>query len=183
MYYTGGCILISQRAVHIERYVHVLPGPIASRIFSDLRMSDSIFREEILYNLTNYYLYDDRFIQVPSFKGQQHIHASVLEIRLDNEVYNARFRNIESKFAADVTRNIEELQKKLILLLYDTLPSQLERENVEYTTEEFDKWLVDIKRSSTTEDVDIKVHTARTVVDKWKMKVKRKLTSEENRSS
>jgi small-conductance mechanosensitive channel len=91
--------------------------------------------------------------------------------------------NIESKFAADVTRNIEELQKKLILLLCDTLPSQLERENVEYTTEEFDKWLVDIKRSSTTEDVDIKVHTARTVVDKWKMKVKRKLTSEENRSS
>jgi hypothetical protein len=82
-----------------------------------------------------------------------------------------------NKFAADVTRNIEELQKKLILLLYDTLPSQLERENVEYTTEEFDKWLVDIKRSSTTEDVDIKVHTARTVVDKWKMKVKRKLTS------
>jgi hypothetical protein len=43
--------------------------------------------------------------------------------------------NIESKFAADVTRNIEELQKKLILLLYDTF-SQLERENVEYTTEE-----------------------------------------------
>jgi hypothetical protein len=28
-------------------------------------------------------------------------------------------------------------------------------------------------QASTTEDVDIKVHTARTVVDKWKMKVKK----------
>jgi hypothetical protein len=80
-------------------------------------MSDSIFREEILYNLTNYYLYDDRFIQVPSFKGQQHIHASVLKYVSTMKCITPDFgSNIESKFAADVTRNIEELQKKLIIL-------------------------------------------------------------------
>jgi hypothetical protein len=99
-------------------------------------MSDSIFREEILYNLTNYYLYDDRFIQVPSFKGQQHIHASVLKYVSTMKCITPDFgSNIESKFAADVTREYRRTQKKLILL-YDTLPSQLERENVEYTTEE-----------------------------------------------
>jgi hypothetical protein len=83
-----------QRAVHIERYVHVLPGPIASRISQTLRMSDSIFREEILYNLTNYYLYDDRFIQVP--KGQQHIHASVLKYVSTMKCITPDFGNIES---------------------------------------------------------------------------------------
>jgi hypothetical protein len=77
-----------QRAVHIERYVHVLPGPIASRI-SQTSECLILFRE-ILYNLTNYYLYDDRFIQVPSFKGQATYTCQCAEI--DNEVYNARFR-------------------------------------------------------------------------------------------
>jgi hypothetical protein len=89
------------------------------------------------------------------------------EIRLDNGI-TPDFGNIE-QVAADVTRN-RRTQKKLILLLYDTLPSKLEQENVEYTTEEFDKWLSDIKRSYNTEDVDKRF--TRTVVDKWKMKVK-----------
>jgi hypothetical protein len=105
MYYTGGCILIFN-------VLYILKGMFTSYLdlslhvsSQTLRMSDSIFREEILYNLTNYYLYDDRFIQVPSFKGQQHIHASVLKYVSTMKCITPDFgSNIESKFAADVTR-------------------------------------------------------------------------------
>jgi hypothetical protein len=78
MYYTGGCILIFN-------VLYILKGMFTSYLDLSLHVSSQTLEclilssVKILYNLTNYYLYDDRFIQVPSFKGQQHIHASVLK--------------------------------------------------------------------------------------------------------
>lgn len=169
-HHTGICVIV----YNVLRLVRCMTVSYLETRLNDrsqaVRMASSLEREEILYNLTNYRLYDDRSMSLPTFEGLSHTNVAVLGwvssfghlVGSESHTINEIKDTVES----EVSVIIKDLQEKLKTILQVDMSETLAADGTIVNDVALRGWLDSIQRAASKPEADMKLR-AHSIIESW----------------